>query len=264
MVEYTIDLEIKRNFGFDIQTSDWQGYFRELRDTPDDYSGSGNYYIRVKSSEDGLELVSDSVFDHDFGGDVHNADTLNNVNTNISDATLDDSGDSRPPQDHNNSAHSETYITDITGESIGNLSNVDTSGVTDTQIIEYDAGTDTWVVADNAGGVSKPITQNVQDLGSISGTGTSSVDIDVTQGTQVRATLTGDTEFTFSGSPASGEVTDFELRLTDADQYAITWPSGTLFDGSTAPDIIGNLCELPCQIDANGVVTVYGVIDDIG
>lgn len=47
---------------------------------------------------------------HNLGGTEHNADTLANLNAKVSDATLDDSGDSRPPDSHGNAAHSTTFL----------------------------------------------------------------------------------------------------------------------------------------------------------
>lgn len=51
---------------------------------------------------------------HDLGGADHNSDTLSNLNSKVSDATLDDSSDSRPPNTHDNSAHSVNYVTEDT------------------------------------------------------------------------------------------------------------------------------------------------------
>lgn len=45
---------------------------------------------------------------HDLGGSSHNADTLSNLNSKISNATLDDASDSRPPTSHGNAAHTGT------------------------------------------------------------------------------------------------------------------------------------------------------------
>lgn len=163
----------------------------------------------------------------------------------------------------------DTVIESSNSNSLTNFTSGTKNVVVDVSITETvgDPGTNTKVPTESAvrsaigsGSVSKPITKLVYDLGTISGT----TDIDVSQGTQIRATLGGDTTFTFSGSPDTGNTIDFDLRLTDANSYAITWPAGTLFDGSVAPDIIGSLCEIPCQIEADGTVTVYGVIDDIG
>jgi len=49
---------------------------------------------------------------HNIGGSQHSSDTLSNLNSKVSDATLDDSSDTRPPQDHDNTAHTETYAVD--------------------------------------------------------------------------------------------------------------------------------------------------------
>ncbi len=47
---------------------------------------------------------------HDLGGDKHNSDTLADLNSKVSDATLDDSGDTRPPEEHGNEKHTEAYL----------------------------------------------------------------------------------------------------------------------------------------------------------
>lgn len=46
---------------------------------------------------------------HALGGSAHSADTLANLNTKVSDATLDDSSDTRDPNTHSSSAHSDDY-----------------------------------------------------------------------------------------------------------------------------------------------------------
>lgn len=43
----------------------------------------------------------------------------------------------------------DTALQDITAESIGDLSDVDTTGVTDNKILKYDLATTTWVIADD-------------------------------------------------------------------------------------------------------------------
>lgn len=49
---------------------------------------------------------------------------------------------------HDNTYHSETYLTDITTEVIGDLSNVDTSGVSDGQVLQYNSTTTNWEAQD--------------------------------------------------------------------------------------------------------------------
>jgi hypothetical protein len=60
---------------------------------------------------------------HDLGGASHSADTLANLNSKISDANLDDSGDTRPPASHNNTAHSKTFATTDEAETLTNKRN---------------------------------------------------------------------------------------------------------------------------------------------
>jgi len=62
-----------------------------------DYVGEGN--------GSGME-------EHDLGGKWHNTDTLENLNSKISDASLDDKEAERTPAEHDNDKHSENYITD--------------------------------------------------------------------------------------------------------------------------------------------------------
>lgn len=50
---------------------------------------------------------------HSIGGSTHNSDTLANLNSKLSDATLDDSSSERPPSNHGNSSHSETFLTEL-------------------------------------------------------------------------------------------------------------------------------------------------------
>ena len=47
---------------------------------------------------------------HALGGVHHSADTLANLNSKISDATLDDSSATRTPAEHGNEAHSATFL----------------------------------------------------------------------------------------------------------------------------------------------------------
>ena len=56
---------------------------------------------------------------HDLAGDDHSADTLANLNTKVSDATLDDSGDAREPEAHSgtheNGGTDEMSVADLSG-----------------------------------------------------------------------------------------------------------------------------------------------------
>jgi len=97
----------------------------------------------------------------------------------------------------------------------------------------------------------------VQNLGSISGANA----IDLSNGTQILATLTGATSFSFTGLPSAGKELAFSLRLTNVE--TITWPAGTKFANGAAPSPTGTLYEIPCSINSAGDLIVYGLVNDI-
>lgn len=71
--------------------------------------------------------------EHAIGGTAHSASTLADLNTKVSDATLDQTGDSRPPDAHDNAAHTENYATETALTShTGDTSNP--HSVTNTQV----------------------------------------------------------------------------------------------------------------------------------
>jgi len=74
-------LELPNDDGVDIQN----GKVRNAPSDPDDV---------VRQQDVVLEGG------HDLGGPEHNADTLADINSKVSDATLDDQGDPRPPEPH--------------------------------------------------------------------------------------------------------------------------------------------------------------------
>lgn len=70
-----------------------------------------------KSDVDSVQSDVDGKADdpHALGGESHSSDTLANLNAKIDDAELDDSSETRPPEEHNNAAHSATYVSDGDG-----------------------------------------------------------------------------------------------------------------------------------------------------
>lgn len=56
---------------------------------------------------------------HALGGSSHSADTLANLNSKVSDATLDDSSSTRPPTSHGSAAHSGSIGTHAQLTSVG-------------------------------------------------------------------------------------------------------------------------------------------------
>jgi len=79
--------------------------YTDLTDTDSSYVSKALYIARVNAGETGVELVDPDSLSftpstHDLAGSEHNSDTLANLNTKISDATLDDSSSSRTPSAH--------------------------------------------------------------------------------------------------------------------------------------------------------------------
>ena len=97
---------------------------------------------------------------HDLGGASHNADTLADLNTKVSDATLDDSGDSRTPSAHDLSGalHNSTTLANL------NLKVSDGTLVDDASIVLkalFDANT---ILAANSDDTPAAITIGEQTL----------------------------------------------------------------------------------------------------
>lgn len=67
----------------------------DLADTPSTLVGQANKVLSVNSGETAIEFSTHAVDSHAIGGVDHTADTLANLNTKVSDATLIDTADSR-------------------------------------------------------------------------------------------------------------------------------------------------------------------------
>ncbi len=103
------------------------------------------------------------------------------------------------------------------------------------------------------GGVGNP---KEQDLGSISG----NVEIDLSLGTCVIATLTASTTLSFTGLPPSGEILEFTLNFTAIKE--INWPVGTtVFNGGAAMIVLSSPYTYSCDIDSSGNLRVWGVAE---
>jgi hypothetical protein len=100
-------------------------------------------------------------------------------------------------------------------------------------------------------------TSVIQSLGSISGT----VNINLSVGTLITATLTGSTTLSFIGLPSSNRELGFTLRFSGIQE--IIFPTGTKFANGVPPTPSGDLYEIPCSIDSSGNVIVYGSINNI-
>jgi Phage tail repeat like len=92
--------------------------------------------------------------------------------------------------------------------------------------------------------------------GSISGAQT----IDYSAGNYVSATVTAATQFSVTNPPASGITGGFMLELTNGGAYAITWMSGTKWDGGSAPALTSSGIDLLSFVTRDGGTTWRGVL----
>ncbi|MBN1987840.1 MAG: hypothetical protein JW783_00400 [Bacteroidales bacterium] len=101
------------------------------------------------------------------------------------------------------------------------------------------------------------VDSKTNDLGSIAG----AVSVNLNNGTYVTGKPTGAIQLSFSGLPENGYVKDFTLLLDSI--VEITFPINTKFVGGVPPTVIATPYLFVCQIDSDGIVTVYSVIDNI-
>jgi len=90
--------------------------FTGLTDTPASYSGSALKYVRVNAGATALEFSSSTTSAHALGGAEHTASTLANLNSKITDATLDTATASRPALAHglgDAAKHSSTTLANL-------------------------------------------------------------------------------------------------------------------------------------------------------
>jgi hypothetical protein len=99
-------------------------------------------------------------------------------------------------------------------------------------------------------------TYSVSPLGNVSG---SPVTVNLSTAAEFSMTITGATTFAFSNAPGSnlGQVVYF--RMTNAGSATISWPTGTLFAGGTAPTFTASGIDLiGIRYDAtSSVYTVF-------
>jgi hypothetical protein len=100
---------------------------------------------------------------HDLGGAKHNADTLANLNSKITDATLDDSGDPRDPNPHasthEDGGADEISVADLSGR-LADAQNADalqgrdvsSDAPTDGQVLAWRNASSEWGPEDSSGG----------------------------------------------------------------------------------------------------------------
>lgn len=132
--------------------------FIGLDDTPADYAGFEDYYVVVNTDGTGLEFVPGgtgsgvvtSVFGRDGDVDAQNGDYNSDQVTNNSSVTGGSVSDAleaieevastaiQPNDNVSELVNDANYLTDITNESLGDLSDVDLTGAVDGQAIVFD------------------------------------------------------------------------------------------------------------------------------
>lgn len=103
---------------------------------------------------------------------------------------------------------------------------------------------------------SSAIIENRVALGSISGSNT----LDLNLGNVYTATITGNTTFAVSNPPASGSSVSFNLELTNAGAYTITWWTGVKWTGGTAPTLTASGRDVLAFFTHDGGTTWSGFI----
>jgi len=193
---------------------------------------------------------------HALAGADHAADTLANLNLKVSDATLDDSSATRPPQSHGEAAHSGTIGTHAQLSAVGTddhhaqshaIDGPDHSGTLDHGGLggladdDHDAylprsGARAMTGALPMGGNS---IQGVQaadfgsgvSLGSLGATPT----INWTNGNKQKGTLSADAVVSFVAPNGWGNLM-LELVQDATGGRSVTWPAAVLWGGGTTPD----------------------------
>jgi hypothetical protein len=181
---------------------------------------------------------------HDLGGAQHNADTLANLNAKVSDATLDDSASSRPPNGAASGDLGGTYpspnVAAVTTTSGGGTS-LTIGAIADGQALQR-SGTSVVGVAPATGDVVGPASSVDNRVCLMDGTtgklikqGNVSFASDVLSTTTGSLTISADT--TISGSPT---VISGETQLTGTKTTidgALNLDTETLAADETTPDV---------------------------
>jgi hypothetical protein len=74
-------------------------------------------------------------------------------------------------------------------------------------------------------------------------------------------TTSGNTTFTFTGVPSSGQVGTFSLIITAGGTHTLTWPASVLWAGGTAPDApASGATDVYTFLTVDGGTTFYGFL----
>ena len=85
-------------------------------------------------------------------------------------------------------------------------------------------------------------------------------EINVGQANYFIRTISTDTTFTVTGTPSTGTVASFILDLTNGGSAAITWVTGTVWSGGTAPTLTASGRDVLGFFTHNGGGTINGFV----
>lgn len=88
----------------------------------------------------------------------------------------------------------------------------------------------------------------------------SEAEIDVSAGDVFTKTITENTAFTITGTPA-GRTANFSLIITNGGAYNITWPSSVKWAGGAAPTLSASGVDVLSFVTPNGGNTWYATLD---
>lgn len=170
------------------------------------------------------------------------------------------------------------YLTDITTQNLGTLSDVTLTSIASGEILKWNGSA--WInntlaeanILSTSGGTLtgfldvadyelrqpkiKDYSEVVNDLGTLTG---NIVDIDISLGNVVLATIsTAETTFTVSNAPPSGTAGSFTLILTNGGSQTVNWPSGTVWGGASPPVLTNSGTDVLTFITVNNGTTWYG------
>jgi len=155
--------------------------------------------------------------------------------------TNDDSrlSDARTPTSHDNTHHSETYITEVSDDTTPQLGgNLDANDKI----------------------IGKPVIKDYGEEIKAHGTTGGSITCDMQDGNIHTITLNADTTFTFSNPPASGTAGSFTLMLNqDSTARTVTFPASVKWEGGSVPDLSTvSILYILTFITTDGGTTWYG------
>lgn len=173
------------------------------------------------------------------------------------------------------------YLTDITTQNFGTLSDVTITSVASGEILKWNGSA--WInttlagadILSTSGGtltgfldvadyeLRQPKIKDYSEVVNALGNVTGATSIDLTLGNIVTATVTGDTTFSFvNPSVAANTASSFTLILQNGGNFAITWPSGSppevWWGGGSTPTLTVSGYDVITFFTTDGGSTWYG------